>query len=36
MNKKERKAYLEGEIYNKRNDGYVKEGMEKELKKINK
>ena len=27
-----RKQYLEGEIHNKRNDGYVKKGMEKELK----
>ena len=35
IDKKERKSYLEGEIYNKRNDGYVKEGMKKELKKLN-
>ena len=35
IDKKERKSYLEGEIYNERNDGYVKEGMKKELKKLN-
>jgi uncharacterized FAD-dependent dehydrogenase len=34
MNKKERKEYLEREIYNERNDGYVKKGMESELKKL--
>ena len=30
--KKQRKQYLESEIHNKRNDGYVKKGMKKELK----
>ena len=34
LKKQKRKEYLRGEAFNDRNDGYVKKGLQQELKKI--